>query len=88
MTTKELLHKAYDEPFKPFRMRLTDRRTFDVLHPGMVLVGPTRAVVALRNTFDEDGNRQNTDWREISIADIEELTSLQAQRSNGKRRRR
>ena len=88
MTSKELLHKVRDEPFKPFRIRLADKRTFDISHPGMVMVGPERAVVVTRRGVNRNGRWFAEDWTEIYIADITAFAALNAKRANASRKRR
>lgn len=47
MAPEELLAAVRERPFKPFRMRLTDGRFFDVFHPEMVLPGRRSAILGL-----------------------------------------
>ena len=39
MTYHDLLRKLNDAPFKPFRIRLSNSTTIDVMEPGSVIVG-------------------------------------------------
>jgi hypothetical protein len=73
MGSGDLLRKLDRNPFKPFRVRMADERTFEVSHPHMVLVGATSAVVATRPIRDATGCPVPTDWREIAIGEIVEL---------------
>jgi hypothetical protein len=36
-----------DRPFRPFRVTLTDGRTYDVMHPELALVGRSVVVIGL-----------------------------------------
>jgi hypothetical protein len=47
MAPEELLTVLRERPFQPFRIALTDGRTFDVRHPEMVLAGRRSAVIGL-----------------------------------------
>lgn len=87
MTSADLLRKIHDEPFKPFRMKMVNNSTFDVVDPGMIIVGDSSAVVATRNIYDGEGHPTTTDWRTISIDQILEFSDLEVKRSNGKRKR-
>jgi hypothetical protein len=87
MTSKELLHKVHDEPFKPFRIRLADKRTFDILHPRMVMVGPERAVVVTRRAVDRYGRWFAADWTEVVLAEVTAIAAMRGKRANGSRKR-
>jgi hypothetical protein len=80
MTSSDLLHRLSSQPFRPFRMKLVDDRTFDVFEPRMMIVGSDSAVVATRKIRDDRGNLQTTDWRTISIDWIREFKELGGQR--------
>ena len=86
MTSKDLIRRLDDVPFKPFRMRMVTNTVYDVFDPGMVIVGDTSAVVATQNIRDESGRRVATDFRTISIdhiiefADIDEKETSRAKR--------
>ena len=41
MTSRDLLNKLHDGPFQPFRVKLSNNTTLDVLDPNTVVVGPT-----------------------------------------------
>ena len=43
MTHHDLLRKLDDQPFRPFRMRLVNNATYDILDPGMIIVGDSSA---------------------------------------------
>jgi hypothetical protein len=42
-------------PFQPFRLTLTDGRTYDVLHPELALVGRSFVAVGLARPGDPEG---------------------------------
>ena len=42
------------QPFEPFRITLTDGRTFDVVHPCLVMVGRWTVTVGLLRPGDVD----------------------------------
>jgi hypothetical protein len=42
-------------PFQPFRITLTDGRTYDVLHPELALVGRTFVAIGLARSGDPEG---------------------------------
>ena len=85
MTHHDVLRKLDDQPFRPFRIRLVNNSTYDILDPGMIIVGDSSAVVATQNIHDEKGHRVTTDWRTISIVHMLEFSDLQSS-GNGKRK--
>jgi hypothetical protein len=85
MTQHDVIRKLDDQPFKPFRIRLVNNSTYDILDPGMIIVGDSSAVVATRNIRDETGHRVTTDWRTVSIAHMLEFSDLQSS-GNGRRK--
>lgn len=76
MTSKDLIRRLEDAPFKPFRMRMVNNTVYDVFDPGMVIVGDTSAVVATQNIRDESGRRVATDFRTVSISHILEFSDI------------
>ena len=87
MTHHDLLRKLDDQPFRPFRIRLVNNTTYDVVDPAMVIVGDRSAVIATQNVRDAHGHRTTTDWRTVSIAHMLEFSDFPP-RPNGSRRRR
>jgi hypothetical protein len=85
MTSQDVIRKLNDRPFKPFRIRLVNNSTYDVVDPGMIIVGDSSAVVATQNIRDDKGDYVTTDWRTIAIAHILEFADLQPSR-DGKRK--
>src|SRR5436305_6136574 len=61
MRHHDLLRKLDDQPFRPFRIRLVNNTTYDIVDPGMVIVGDSSAVIATRNIRDDAGHRTTTD---------------------------
>ncbi len=76
MNYRDLLARLNDVPFKPFRMKLTNSTTIDVLDPSMIMVGRTSAIVATRTAEDDRGYRVVLDWKTISILHIVEISDL------------
>jgi hypothetical protein len=61
---------------KPFRIRMVNNTVYDILDPGMIIVGQSGAVVVTRQIRDERGHRLATDWRTISISHIIEFADI------------
>jgi hypothetical protein len=47
MTAQQLRERLYREPFQPFRLRLSDHRSFDILYPHLNLVGESVLIVGI-----------------------------------------
>ena len=87
MRPADLVGKLEDHPFKPFRVHLSDGTVLDVPNAGMVIVGPSTAVLPTRFTEDDEGNRLAARWRTIDLLHIVQFSDLDED-SNGKRRRK
>jgi len=85
MTHHDVIRKLDDQPFRQFRIRLVNNSTYDILDPGMIIVGDSSAVVATQNIRDDKGHRVTTDWRTVSISHMVEFSDLQPS-ENGKRK--
>jgi hypothetical protein len=77
MTYHDLYRKLHDEPFKPFRLRLSNSTVIDVVDPGSVIVGESSAVLPVEMVQDDRGVRIARNWKTISIAHIVEFTDLE-----------
>ncbi len=83
------MNKLHDEPFQPFRVRLSNNTTLDVADPGVVIVGPTSAIMPIRTTKDESGYVLVDQWRTVALSHMVEFVDLDppkppAERRNGK----
>ena len=87
MTAQDLLNKLHDQPFQPFRVRLSNNSTMDVLNPGTVVVGPTSAIMPLETIRDEHGYYLVTRWRTVALAHMIEFTDIDPPKSTGRRRK-
>jgi hypothetical protein len=87
MTHHDLLRKINDVPFKPFRIRLSNQGSINVLNPGSIIVGKSSAVVPTAMERDTEGYQVAVDWKTISIGHIVEMININA-RDNGSKHRR
>ena len=76
MRARDLLNKLHDEPFQPFRARLSNNTTIDVPDPNTVVVGPTSAIMPLETVLGEHGYHLVTRWRTGALAPIVEFTDI------------
>jgi hypothetical protein len=56
MRREELIEVIHTAPFRPFRLYLSDGRTFDIRHPEMLMVGRHSASVGVQ----ENGGPEQT----------------------------
>ena len=75
-----------DEPFKAFRVRLSNGSTIDVLDQHSVVVGPTSAIIPMEYV-EEDGFRLVRRWKTLALNHMVEFIDLDI-KNNGKRRRK
>ncbi len=87
MTKRDLLDRLNDQPFKPFRVHLSDGSRLDVTQSGMVIVGDTSAVLPSVWAKDEEGYRFAKHWRTIALAHIVQFGEIE-ETVEGKRKRR
>ena len=76
MTARDLNHRLYDSPFRPFRIHLSDGSTIPVTNAGMVLVGPTSAILPTELGRDPDGHPLVHRWRTIALAHIVQFSDI------------
>lgn len=85
MSPQDLLNRLHDEPFKPFRVRLSNNSTIDVTESGPVIVGPASAVMPILTTKDEFGYTLVTQWRTIALSHMVEFADIEPPKGNRKR---
>ena len=45
MRVKDLINRLHDEPFRGFRIHLSDGSSIAIMEPGMIIVGPSSVVL-------------------------------------------
>ena len=88
MAPHDLLNKLHDEPFKPFRVRLSNNNTIDVLDAGSVVVGPTSAIMPLEYVEDERGVKLVLRWKTVALSHMVEFVDIDTKPNGSKRRRK
>ena len=89
MRPADLMHRLEDRPFKPFRIHLSDDSKFEVVDPGVIMVGESSAVLATKLTRDREGYTLVKRWRTIALSHIVQLSDLdEPVNGKGKKRRR
>ena len=77
MSPQDLLNRLHDAPFKPFRVRLSNNTTVDVIDPGVVIVGPTSAVMPIQTAKDDLGYVLVTQWRTIALSHMVDFSDIE-----------
>jgi hypothetical protein len=54
MRPEDLREYIRRQPFRPFRVTLTDGRTYEVRHPEMLMIGRSSAVIGLPRPGDDE----------------------------------
>jgi hypothetical protein len=85
MGPHDLLNRLHDERSKPFRVRLTNNSTIDITNPGLVVVGPTSAIMPIQTAKDDFGYTLVTQWRTVALSHMMEFTDREPPKSSKKR---
>jgi hypothetical protein len=86
MRARDLLDKLHDQPFQPFRVRLTNQGSVDVLDPTTVVVGPSSAIMPIDTIVDEDGYYLVKKWRTVALEHMVEFIDIDPPKSARRRR--
>jgi hypothetical protein len=86
MKPADLLKRLDDQPFRPFRIHISDGTVLDLDQPGMVIVGESSAILPTLFITDEDGYRVAKKWRTVALDHITQFSDIEA--PNGKRKKR
>jgi hypothetical protein len=86
MRAKDLINRLSDHPFKGFRIHLSDGSAILVNEPGMIIVGPSSAVVPTEFGRDQ-GERVATRWRTVALAHMVQFSDMD-EPITGKQRKR
>ena len=88
MRARDLLNKLHDEPFQPFRVRLSNNTTIDVLDPNTVVVGPSSAIMPIETHRDSaTGYYVVSRWRTVGLSHMVEFTDIDPPKTTSSRKR-
>ena len=76
MRAEDLLSRLQDEPFRPFRIHLSDGTSLEVPQAGMVIVGKSSAVLPSRFERGEEGRRIAARSRTVSLPHMVQFSDL------------
>jgi hypothetical protein len=68
-------------------VKLSTTSTIDVLDPGTVVVGPTRAIMPLEAVVDDQGYVVVNRWRTVALSHMVEFTDIDPPKSSSRRKR-
>jgi hypothetical protein len=85
MTYLDLHRKMNGKMFKPFRIRLVNGTTYDVLEPWMITIGESSAIIVTQSRKDDHGYETAMDWRTVSISHMLEFSDLEMKKRERKR---
>jgi hypothetical protein len=85
MSPSDLLNRLHDEPFVPFRVKLSNSTSIEITDPGLVIVGPTSAIMPIQTMTDESGYTLVTQWRTIALSHMVEFSDVDPPKKPKKR---
>ena len=90
-TSTDLNHRLYDEPFKAFKIHLTDGSSINVPNAGMVLVGESSVIIPVEITRDGEGYPLAKRRRTVALAHMVQFSDIDepvtGKRSKGRGRK-
>lgn len=87
MRAKDLINRLNDRPFRGFRIHLSDGASIPIMDAGMVIVGPSSAVLPTEYGRD-DGERVVTRWRTVALAHMVQFSDIDEPVSGKRPKRR
>lgn len=87
MTDRDLLNKLHEKPFQPFRARLSNNATRNVLDPNTLVVGPNSAIMPVEAVRGDHGYYVVTRWRTVALRDMVEFTDIDPPKSDSRKKR-
>ena len=89
MRSSDLSKRLFDQPFRPFRIHLSDGKALDVRQPRMVIVRRSTAILPTRFGKDEGRYPFVVDWQTVALSHIVRFSDLRngSNRSRGHRNR-
>jgi len=76
MSPADINQRLYDQPFRPFRIHLTDGSSIAVTNAGTLSVGETSAIVPVELGRDSNGHPLVKRWRTVALAHIVQFSDI------------
>jgi hypothetical protein len=86
MRTRDLLNKLHDQPFQPFRVRLSNKTEIEILDPNTVVVGPSSAIMPIETLKDGSGYYAVSRWRTAALSQMVEFVDIEPPKASSKRK--
>jgi hypothetical protein len=86
MRTRDLLNKLHDQPFQPFRVRLSNKTEIEILDPNTVVVGPSSAIMPIETLKDGSGYYVVSRWRTVALSHMVEFVDIEPPKASSKRK--
>lgn len=87
MTRTDLNHRLYDNPFRPFRVHLSDGSTLPVTNPAMLIVEESSVILPTEIAHDPEGYPLVKRWRTVALAHMVQFSDI-VEMVSGKQRKR
>ena len=87
MRARDLLNKLHDQPFQPFRVRLSNNSTMDILDPNTVVVGPSSAIMPVEAVMGDGGYYLVNRWKTVALSHMAEFIDIDPPKSGSRKRR-
>ncbi len=88
MQANYLNHRLYDQPFRPFKVHLSDGSSIPVTNAGMVMVGETSVMLPVELGQDSEGFPLVKRWRTVALAHMVQFSDLDESVSGKNRKRK
>ena len=88
MQPHDLNQRLYDQPFRPFRLHLSDGSSIPVTNSGMVLVGESSVILPVEMGHDAQDFPLVKRWRTVALAHMVQFSDIgEAVSGKGKKKR-
>lgn len=76
MRSRDFNLRLYDQPFRPFRVHLSDGSTIPVMNPGLALVGMSSVVLPTEVAHDGEGFPLVKRWRTVALSHMVQFSDI------------
>ena len=76
MSPADINHRLHDQPFRAFRIHLSDGSSIALTNAGTVVVGEASAIVPVEVGHDSQGYPLAKRWRTVALAHIVQFSDI------------
>jgi hypothetical protein len=80
MRYQDLLRRVKKQPFRPFRVHVSDGAIYEVRHPDLLMVGRRMAVIGIQERADASEIAADT-FAYVDVIHITQLTDIKPSKS-------